>query len=111
MGIAMGCIGMSLDDFCRCTPLEFEAIAAEYNNREQHYHQTGWEQTRFLALASLQPHTTHTLRPNDIMPLPWDYKTQPKASCNSTSHEVETVQTQELLTQRYQAAKKRYNIS
>ena len=30
LALALGCIGMGLDDFCRCTPAEFSAIARRW---------------------------------------------------------------------------------
>lgn len=68
----MGRIGMSLDDFDRCTPMEFSRIVEKCNERELQYARTGWEQTRFLALTNLQPYCKKQLKESDIMVFPWE---------------------------------------
>lgn len=44
MGIATGCIGMSLRDFERCTPSEFRAVFDAWYGRAQALERSGWEQ-------------------------------------------------------------------
>lgn len=100
----MGCIGLSLDDFCRCTPSEFYAVFDAWNQGRTADYRTGWEQTRFLALASLQPHSTKTLRPADIMPLPWEI--EEKADDTKKADETSPAD----IMERYKAAKKRYGL-
>ena len=33
LGFAMGCLRLSFDDFCRCTPKEFESICKAYHDQ------------------------------------------------------------------------------
>lgn len=53
-GIAVGSIGMSLMEFCHCTPHEFFCI---YKSWEQTRMREPWERTRFLACCVLQPYS------------------------------------------------------
>lgn len=83
---------MSYDDFCRCTPSEFSAVAAAWSrNRESLVHQS-WEQTRKVVLAALQPYSKKTLRGPDVLPFSWDKKkTPPKPVEKSTRERMEAV--------------------
>lgn len=74
MGIAMGCVGMSLRDFDLCTPLEFEEIVEQWKRRQDACMQASWEQARFMAMASLQPFCKKSLKPSDITVFPWERK-------------------------------------
>lgn len=104
LGIAMGCIGLSLDDFCRCTPSEFYAVFDGWNQNRTAVYRTGWEQTRFLALAALQPHSSKPLRPGDIMPLPWETENRP-----DDTKKADEMSSADIM-ERYKAAKKRYGL-
>jgi hypothetical protein len=75
MGTAVGRIGMSIDDFCRCTPLEFSAIAEGWSEGEQHRHRAAWERTRMQCTCMLQPYSRHKLKPVDVMQFEWDAST------------------------------------
>lgn len=74
MGIAMGCVGMSLRDFDLCTPLEFEEIVEQWKCGQDSRMQASWEQARFMAMASLQPFCKKSLKPGDITVFPWERK-------------------------------------
>lgn len=71
----MGCMGMSMDDFCRCTPSEFRAAWDVWREMHGQRERGAWERTRTLALCTLQPHTSQRLRPEDIMTFPWEKDT------------------------------------
>jgi hypothetical protein len=68
----MGCIGLSHGDFCRCTPSEFKATYDAWAEMRQADYRTQWERTRMTALCSIQPHSSKSLRPQDVMAFPWD---------------------------------------
>lgn len=68
----MGCIGMGLDDFCRCTPSEFTATWEAWSEREQQAERGCWERLRMECLCMLQPWSKKRLEPRDVMELPWD---------------------------------------
>lgn len=68
----MGCIGMSMDDFCRCTPSEFYAIHKAWQEARDSEARSQWERTRMQCLCMLQPYSKKRLRVQDVMQLPWD---------------------------------------
>ena len=76
MGIALGCVGMSYQDFCLCTPLEFSRVMEQYQKMEEQRVRLSWEQTRFLATTTLSPYSKKVLKPTDIMAFPWDKENQ-----------------------------------
>ena len=43
LGIAMGCMGMSMDDFCRCVPSEFYAAYEAWQELDSRREQAKWE--------------------------------------------------------------------
>lgn len=69
MGLAVGGIGMSLTDFCRCTPQEFHCI---YRSWEQMHQHQPWEQARFLACCVLQPYSKKALKATDVCRFGWE---------------------------------------
>lgn len=98
----MGCLGMSLQDFCSCTPSEFNKVYAAWHDKEMRRIREGWEQTRTICICSMQPYSKKRLVPQDVMPLPWDRDGRQK--------EKEPELTREERKARYEAAKKRYGI-
>ena len=68
----MGCIGMSMDDFCRCTPSEFYATWSAWNDMRQARERGEWERMRMECLCTLQPYSKKTLEAGDIMEFPWE---------------------------------------
>jgi hypothetical protein len=78
MGLATGCVGMSLRDFERCTPSEFKAVWEAWQGREQRRERTSWEQTRLLCTTLLQPYSKKALRVRDVMEFPWDTDVAPE---------------------------------
>ena len=74
LGLAVGCIGMSFDDFCLCSFGEFESIYKawrEYTDGTMH---DAWERMRISAAIAVQPHTHKKIIPRQLIPLPWDNK-------------------------------------
>ena len=49
LGYALGCVRLSYDDFCRCTPSEFNCICKAYNEQREADYKDGWERMRLLA--------------------------------------------------------------
>lgn len=68
----MGCIGMSMDDFCRCTPSEFRATWNVWYEMHEQRERSAWEQMRMQCLCTLQPYSNKNLEAKDIMSFPWD---------------------------------------
>lgn len=67
----MGCVGMSLEDFERCTPFEFAAIYKQWNERDVRRYRDGWEYVRTLA-ALIKIEFTGRKTAYDLLPFPWD---------------------------------------
>ncbi|RRC99048.1 hypothetical protein EII32_08425 [Prevotella sp. OH937_COT-195] len=76
MGIALGCIHLSYDDFCRLTPIEFEHIYKEFRNRQDAAYKDEWERMRMLAAIVIQPHLKKKVTPQKLLPLPWESTTK-----------------------------------
>lgn len=75
----MGCIGMNLDDFRRCTPAEFSVIYRFWLQHDERNVQNDWEQTRFLACCMLQPYSKKKLSPTDVCRFSWERKREQEA--------------------------------
>jgi len=63
---------MSVDDFCRCTPLEFSAVYQGWAEAEQRRERAAWERTRMQCTCMLQPYSKRGLKPTDVMKFAWD---------------------------------------
>ncbi len=99
--MAVGEIGMSLDDFDRLTPAEFEAIFRRWASGQERADRAGWEQTRAQVLAALAPYTDRRLTPHDVLPLPWDGENRERAEHSESSENSESPAE---LAERYRAA-------
>ena len=67
-------MGISYEDFSRLTFEEFEAISAVWNEREEAERRDAWERARLVAAISIQPHVKNRIKPEKLLPLPWDKK-------------------------------------
>lgn len=76
-------MGMSIQDFERCTPPQFKAAADAWSRQQERAEQTSWEQTRMLAMISNQVWSKKKLKPSDVMVFPWDMKTGVKRGTSS----------------------------
>lgn len=65
-------MGMSYDDFCRCTVDEFEAVADAYNTRREQDYREEWERARWIASVVVQPHVKSRINVRRAFPFPWD---------------------------------------
>lgn len=88
MSIAVGYMGMSIDDFCRCTPSEFSTIYEAWQEKSQRKEQETWEQTRFLACCILQPYSKKKLMPKDVCRFSWEkQQDEPSMEIEASSKE------------------------
>ena len=101
MGMALGCIGMSRDDFERCTPAEFHQVWQRWAEARRDAERGEWERTRVLALFAVSPYTKGNLRAHDILPFPWD---------DEQTEERREKLSREELNARFEAAKKRFGL-
>ena len=74
LGIAVGCIRMSHDDFCKCTFEEFESICDAWHEMTEGQYRDSWERARIVAAICIQPHVKKRITPRQLLPLPWDNK-------------------------------------
>lgn len=100
MAIAVGCIGMSVEDFERCTPSEFTEIGKIWLEREEYTNKRTWEQTRLIGYSSLRPYLKPGVTAEQIFPLSWDGKKE------NTANEI----SKEEFKARYAAAKKKWGL-
>ena len=101
MGIALGCIGMSMQDFERCTPSEFKATFDAWNRGRERLERSEWERVRMSCLCALQPYSKKKLNATDIMKFPWE-----KQEANNERRE----ETREEVNARYEEAKRRFGL-
>lgn len=79
MGTAVGCIGLTLDEFCKYDYDEFESICKAWQDMTDAQNRDAWERTRILAAISIQPHTKKKITPKQLIPLPWDKKKETRS--------------------------------
>lgn len=103
-GIALGCIGMSLDDFARCTPSEFYAAYTSWQKMRDADRRDSWERMRILGACTLQPYSRKQLQGHDVITLPWDKETdRPQTARQPQLSREETLA-------RFEAAKQRAGL-
>ena len=73
LGLALGCIGMSREDFAQCTPDEFQAIYDEWYEREENRMHGLWEAVRFAGIIATQPYARSPMKAED-MTFSWEKK-------------------------------------
>ena len=105
LGIAMGCIGMSRDDFCRCTPSEFYAAWESWSESRSQAEHGAWERARMQALCTLQPYSKQKLKPQDIMTFPWDASEEGRGKSEEFNSPSEM--SREEIMERYRKARER----
>jgi len=74
LGIALGRIHLSYDDFCRCTLEEFEEICKAWQETRDADERSEWERMRLSATIAIQPHLKQKITAQKLLPLPWDSK-------------------------------------
>lgn len=79
MGIALGCIRLSYDDFCKMDFEEFAAVYKAYAEQRDTDFKDNWQRMRLLATIVIQPHLAKNKKvtPEKLLPFPWD---KPKTS-------------------------------
>lgn len=79
LGVAIGCIGMSFEDFEAVTPDEFRAIHRLYMQREESRLHDEWERIRTHATIIVQSFSKKKLEAKKILHFPWDGKVERKS--------------------------------
>ena len=74
LGIALGCIRLSYDDFCKLDFEEFAAVYKAYAEQRDTDFKDNWQRMRLLAAIVIQPHLDrrHKVTPEKLLPFPWD---------------------------------------
>lgn len=82
MGIALGCIRLTYDDFCKMDFEEFAAVYKAYAEQRDTDFKDEWQRMRMLAAIVIQPHLAKNrkITPEKLLPFPWDKK---RAKCSS----------------------------
>lgn len=101
----MGCIGMSYECFCRCTPSEFHATWQAWSEMREADERGAWERMRMQCLCSLQPYSSKKLRADDLMRFPWE-----RSEAHEDTSEREQLSHEELM-ERYRKARERAGLA
>lgn len=101
MGIALGYVGMSRDDFERCTPFEFYKVWDQWVILHKEQERSEWERIRIMAMFFIQPYIKEKLTAHDILPLPWDEESDQSAREKISNEEF---------NRRFEEAKKRNGL-
>lgn len=67
---------MTYDDFCQCTFDEFEGICDAWRQMREGESRDSWERARTVAAIIIQPHVRKRITPRQLLPMPWDAKTE-----------------------------------
>ena len=86
LGTAIGCIGLSLEEFSQLYFEEFESVCRAWQEMYDAQERGAWERTRVLASICIQPHVRKKITPRQILPLPWD-----RGQHKTISHEPEMI--------------------
>ncbi len=85
MGVAVGCVGMSMHDFCALAPREFSEIYKQWAEAQEVREQGAWERTRLLATFAVQPYSKKKLQPKDLLVFPWEKPEKKNAAASGRS--------------------------
>jgi len=90
VGIAVGQMGMRLDDFLEFTPFEFQLVYSKWMERENANYRTTWEQSRFIAFITAKTQDTKNKlhKPEDLVKFGWE-DDKPKRTGKLTKEEKE----------------------
>lgn len=59
-------------------PDEYEAIREQWHKDSGERERDEWERARIVAAICVSPHTTKTIKPRELLPLPWDKAPEPE---------------------------------
>ena len=78
LGIAVGVIGIRIEEFWGLTPIEFSFISDSYYSKQEEVYQSSWEQTRmqvyyqYLAFPKKGRNPSYQRFKVQHLPFPWD---------------------------------------
>lgn len=74
IGIAIGNVGMSYDDFLRLDCGAFFAVIKAHRDAEERRQRGEWERMRLLATLNIQPYVKKIITPETLLPFSWDHE-------------------------------------
>lgn len=83
-------MGLSDEDLYDLTPRSFNNKLIGFNNKNEQISQNQWEQTRLIVHGTIAPHSKHRVKPQELMPFPWDHKNKAKKNI-ATKEEIKQV--------------------
>ena len=85
LGVALGCVRLSYDDFCRMDFEEFAAVYNAYTSQRDTDYKDKWTRMRLLATITIQPHLgkNKKVTPEKLLPFPWE--ATPKRGAKNSS--------------------------
>ena len=98
---------MSVDDFCRCTPLEFSKVYEGWAEAEQRRERAAWERTRMLCTTMLQPYSKRGLKPQDVMRFAWEMR---NAECGMRNEGEREELTAKEIRERFEKVKREQGL-
>lgn len=80
MGVAVGQMGLSVNEWLNLTPVEFDAVWQAWNTAAENEFKARWEQTRTIAYTIARQNDVKNKIPTPVrfMPFPWDAEKQSK---------------------------------
>lgn len=99
MGIALGCIGLRYDEFCKMDFDEFAAVYKAYAEQRDAQYKDEWQRMRLLATIVIQPHLAKNkkITPEKLLPFPWDKKTVAREAKREITPEQQRRRMEELV--------------
>jgi len=69
-------LGLSFDNLYDMTPRSFQNKLIGFREYSERQTQNTWEQTRLIIHSCLSPHSKKALKLKELLPFPWDKKTE-----------------------------------
>jgi hypothetical protein len=90
-------MGLSDEDLYDLTPRSFNNKLIGFNKKNEQLSQNHWEQTRLIVHGTIAPHSKHKVKPQELMPFPWDSKNKVKKDVASKEHIEEVLKKYKLI--------------
>lgn len=72
-------MGMGVGDFEGMDTDEFLACCRAFDRHVEASARGAWERARIVGVLAISPYSKHSLRPERVLPLPWDKGKRPAA--------------------------------
>jgi hypothetical protein len=72
VGIAVGQMGLALEDFLRLTPFEFSATYKHWLKHNEHQERMEWERARWSVFKAMTPPNKKQITMLDLIEFPWE---------------------------------------